>query len=212
MGILESETIDLEAPTGGRVVEPSCCLGDTLSDRYRLDEEIGRGGMGIVFRAWDSELERAVAVKVIAADREDVDACERLFREARAAAALHHPHVVAVYDVGEHEGMPYFVMELIEGPSLRDQRPKTLDETVVLAVQICDALGHAHEQGLVHRDLKPGNVLVDDSREQSIDQAGGSRSRRARARGQDLPRGRHLRNRRLHGARTGPGQRGGRAR
>jgi tetratricopeptide (TPR) repeat protein len=162
VGILESETLDLDAPSSTGSALPSCCVGDTLSERYRLDEEIGRGGMGIVYRAWDVELERAVAVKVMAAHLEADDARDRLFREARAAAALSHPHVVAVHDVGEHEGMPYFVMELIDGPSLRDRSPKSLPEIVAVARQICDALTHAHDHGLVHRDLKPGNVLIEE--------------------------------------------------
>ncbi len=162
MSILESETLDLEAPTTGMDVLPTCCVGETLSDRYRLDEEIGRGGMGIVFRAWDVELERPVAVKVLSAQLEAGEARDRLFREARAAAALSHPHVVAVHDVGEHDHMPYFVMELVEGPSLRDHKPESLEEIIDVASQICDALTHAHEHGLVHRDLKPANVLLED--------------------------------------------------
>ena len=162
MSTHESETIDLHAPTTSVDVMPTCSVGDTLSDRYRLEEEIGRGGMGIVFRACDSDLERQVAVKVLAAHREVGDARERLFREARAAAALSHPHVVSVYDVGEHHHMPYLVMELVEGPSLKDRKPENLEETIEIATQICDALTHAHEHGLVHRDLKPGNVLLAD--------------------------------------------------
>ena len=163
MNTSESETIGLESSTTSVDVMPTCAPGDVLSDRYRLDEEIGRGGMGIVFRAWDSDLERPVAVKVLAAHHQVGDARNRLFREARAAAALSHPHVVAVHDVGEHLHMPYLVMELVEGPSLKERRPETLEETIELATQICDALGHAHENGLVHRDLKPANVLLTDS-------------------------------------------------
>ncbi len=155
----ESETVDLGEVPPAAAGLPTCCLGDSLSGRYRLDAEIGRGGMGVVYRAWDVELERAVAVKVLAAGFEVGEARDRLLREARAAAALSHPHVVAVHDVGVHEGMPFFVMELVEGPSLKERRPESLEETIELAVQICDALSHAHEHGLVHRDLKPGNVL-----------------------------------------------------
>ena len=144
-------------------MRPSCCVGEVLSGRYRLDEEIGRGGMGIVFRAWDVELERAVAVKVIGVELEAGEGRERLFREARAAAALSHPNVVAVYDVGEHDEMPYFVMEFIEGRSLSEGAPEKIDEILGFAVQICGALSHAHEHGLVHRDLKPANVLIESS-------------------------------------------------
>jgi tetratricopeptide (TPR) repeat protein len=162
VALQEEETLDLEEPIVGFDQQPSCCVGDTLSDRYRLDEEIGRGGMGIVFRAWDTDLERAVAVKVIGAQLEPGEGRERLFREARAAAALSHPNVVAVHDVGEHEEMPYFVMELVEGLSLKQSSPDRIDEIVALAVQICSALAHAHEHGLVHRDLKPANVLLEE--------------------------------------------------
>jgi tetratricopeptide (TPR) repeat protein len=156
----EAETLDLESSEAAADVRPSCCAGEVLSGRYRLDEEIGRGGMGIVFRAWDVELERAVAVKVIGAGLEAGKGRERLFREARAAAALSHPNVVAVYDVGEHDEMPYFVMEFIEGPSLVESRPQGLEGILDMAGQICGALSHAHEHGLVHRDLKPANVLI----------------------------------------------------
>ena len=119
MGIHEAETIDSDGSTTDVDAMAVCCVGDTLSDRYRLDEEIGRGGMGIVFRAWDLDLERHVAVKVLAGHHQDGDGRDRLFREARATAALSHPHVVAVHDVGEHQQMPYLVMELINGPTLK---------------------------------------------------------------------------------------------
>jgi len=161
VGILESVTLDFDGPPPTASALPTCCVGDTLSNRYRLDEEIGRGGMGIVYRAWDVELERQVAVKVMAADLEAGDAHARLFREARAAAALSHPHVVAVYDVGEHEAMPYFIMELVDGRSLSEAAPTSLPDIVEVAHQICDALTHAHDHGLVHRDLKPGNILLE---------------------------------------------------
>ena len=163
MNISDSETIGLNSTTADVDVMPTAVVGDTLSDRYRLDYEIGRGGMGIVFRAWDSDLERAVAVKILGAHLQVGDARERLFREARAAAALSHPHVVAVHDVGEHKNMPYLVMELIEGPSLKERKPETLEEIIEIATQICDALTNAHEHGLVHRDLKPANVLLAES-------------------------------------------------
>jgi tetratricopeptide (TPR) repeat protein len=163
MDVRESETIDLDESTTDVDAMPTSSVGDILSDRYRLDEEIGRGGMGIVFRAWDSDLERPVAVKVLAAHHRVGDARARLFREARATAALSHPHVVAIHDVGEHQQMPYLVMELIEGPSLRDRHPERIDEIIALGIQICSALAHAHEHGLVHRDLKPANVLLSEA-------------------------------------------------
>lgn len=162
VSIVESETLDFDGQPSKTAALPTCRVGDILSDRYRLDGEIGRGGMGIVFRAWDVELERPVAVKVMAADLEAGDAHARLVREARAAAALSHRRVVAVHDVGEHDGMPYFVMELVKGRSLKQHALSSLAGIVDIAGQICDALAHAHENGLVHRDLKPANVLLED--------------------------------------------------
>src|SRR5882724_780329 len=140
-----------------RVSTPS--LGTILRERYRLDSELGRGGMGIVYRATDLELMREVAVKVLNATAATSDARERLVREARAAAALNHPHIVAVHDVGEAGGLPFLVMELVSGPRLSDARPTDIARVVEIACQICAALEHAHGNSIVHRDLKPDNVL-----------------------------------------------------
>ena len=134
--------------------------GTVLNGRYRLDSELGRGAMGVVFRATDLTLHREVAVKALPEASGSVEARERLFREARAAAALNHPRIVAVHDVGEFSGMPFFVMELIEGESLGRAKPKDTAEIVAIARQILDALEHAHRHGVVHRDLKPENVLL----------------------------------------------------
>src|SRR5262249_3011488 len=133
--------------------------GAILRQRYRLDSEIGRGGMGIVYRATDLELMREVAVKVVS-EAASTDARQRLIREARAAAALNHPHIVSVHDVGEAQGIPFFVMELVDGPSLAKARPSDLPRIVEIACQICSALDHAHTNSIVHRDLKPDNVLM----------------------------------------------------
>ena len=133
--------------------------GVVLRQRYRLDSEIGRGGMGIVYRATDLELMREVAVKVVS-EATSSDARQRLIREARAAAALNHPHIISVYDVGETRGMPFFVMELAHGPSLAKTAPIELPRIVEIACQICAALDHAHANKIVHRDLKPDNVLL----------------------------------------------------
>ncbi len=135
-------------------------LGSILRERYRLDSELGRGGMGIVYRATDLELHREVAVKVLSASASTSDARQRLVREARAAAALNHPHIVAVHDVGEAGGLPFLVMELVAGPRLSQARPTDLSRVVEIATQICLALEHAHANSIVHRDLKPDNVLL----------------------------------------------------
>jgi tetratricopeptide (TPR) repeat protein len=134
--------------------------GAVLRDRYRLESELGRGAMGIVYRATDLELMREVAVKVLPATPSWSDARERLLREARAAAALNHPHIISVHDVGETNGMPFFVMELVQGPSLSAARQLPLPRVIEIASQICAALDHAHANSIIHRDLKPDNVLL----------------------------------------------------
>jgi tetratricopeptide (TPR) repeat protein len=135
-------------------------VGTILRERYRLDSELGRGGMGTVYRATDLELQREVAVKILSAASHTSDGRERLIREARAAAALNHPHIVTIHDVGEAAGMPFLVMELVAGPRLSQARPTELSRVVEIAVQICAALEHAHAASIVHRDLKPDNVLL----------------------------------------------------
>ncbi|HEX5703247.1 MAG TPA: protein kinase [Pyrinomonadaceae bacterium] len=138
---------------------PGFVAGDVLRGRYRLDSQIGRGGMGVVYRATDLELQRPVAVKVIS-ENSSADGRERLIREARAAAALNHPHIVSVYDVGEVNGLPFFVMELVDGSSLSRTPPTDLSRIVEIGLQICAALEHAHMNKIVHRDLKPDNLLM----------------------------------------------------
>lgn len=123
-----------------------------LRERYRLDSEIGRGGMGIVFRATDLELKRSVAIKIISHSPSWSDARERLLREARAAAALNHPHIVAVHDIGEANSMPFFVMELVNGPSLANIITPEFPRIIEISSQICSALEHAHANSIVHRD------------------------------------------------------------
>ncbi|HEX2268259.1 MAG TPA: protein kinase, partial [Pyrinomonadaceae bacterium] len=133
-------------------------LGAILRDRYRLDSELGRGGMGTVYRATDLELHREVAVKILSGQTSD--GRERLIREARAAAALNHPHIITIHDVGEAGGLPFLVMELVAGPRLSQAKPTELGRVVEIAAQICAALEHAHANSIVHRDLKPDNVLL----------------------------------------------------
>lgn len=141
--------------------------GAVLRQRYRLDSEIGRGGMGVVFRATDLDLMRPVAVKVLS-EFASSDARQRLLREARAAAALNHPHIISVYDVGESQGLPFFVMELVDGPSLANARPSELSRIVDIGHQLCAALEHAHSNRIVHRDLKPDNVLLSTSQSGTV--------------------------------------------
>lgn len=140
-------------------------LGVSLGGRYRLERELGAGGMARVFRATDEVLGRVVAVK-LPRDHyaEDPLFRERFFREARAAGRLSHPNIVAVYDVGDHAGRPFLVMQLVDGPTLRDEiarrSPLPVAEAVAYAQQVAEALAYAHLHGIVHRDVKPANILL----------------------------------------------------
>jgi serine/threonine protein kinase len=133
--------------------------------RYRVERNLGHGGMAAVYRARDGELDRPVAIKVLAEHLGGNPAFrDRFLREARLAARLSHPNVVQVFDAGEEGGRPFIVMEYVEGESLADalERERRLDpaHVVDLALQVCGGLEHAHAAGLVHRDIKPGNLLV----------------------------------------------------
>jgi eukaryotic-like serine/threonine-protein kinase len=136
---------------------------EVIADRYQLGRELGTGGMARVVAARDQVLDRDVAVKLLTVPP-DPAARERFLREARAAARLRHPHVVAVHDTGEHAGQPYLVMELVDGETvgarLAREGPLPLEEAVALTLGVLDALAHAHAEGLVHRDVKPDNVLL----------------------------------------------------
>ncbi|MFS2294304.1 MAG: serine/threonine protein kinase [Actinomadura sp.] len=142
-----------------------------LGNRYRLDSVVGRGGMGTVWRAFDVMLDREVAVKEVVFppgldDSERAVLYERTFREARASARLNHPGVVTVHDVVEESGRPWIVMELVIAPSLQDlldRGPMEHRRVAEIGLQMLDALRHAHEKGILHRDVKPSNVLITDS-------------------------------------------------
>ncbi len=144
-------------------------IGALLNERYQLNDELGRGGMGIVYRGSDELLRRPVAVKLLTAEGLGTEGRARLLQEARAAASLNHPNIVSVYDVGEAKlpGQPipvsYIIMELIPGHSLSTLRPTELKEIIHIFDQVCLALEVAHESGLIHRDLKPENIVVTPS-------------------------------------------------
>ena len=131
---------------------------------YEVLSSLGAGGMGEVYKARDTRLDRFVAVKVLLASvAADPERRERFEREARAVSALNHPHICALYDVGRQDGVDYLVMELVEGETLADRLgrgPVPLEPALKLASEIADALARAHRQGIVHRDLKPGNVML----------------------------------------------------
>ena len=132
--------------------------------RYRVERVLGHGGMALVLLARDEELDRPVAVKLLAENlANDVSFRERFVREARVAARLAHPNIVQVFDVGQDDGRPYIVMEYVDGETLSDairrQGKFAPEEVVDVALQVCGGLEHAHAAGLVHRDVKPGNLL-----------------------------------------------------
>ena len=147
-----------------RVSELLAELRDALPDRYRVDRQIGQGGMATVFVAEDTRYGRKVAVKVLKPDLASSLGAERFAREIQILGKLNHPHILSVLDSGESHGLLYYVMPFVEGESLRDrlnhdgQLP--IDEAIAITCDVADALSHAHSLGIIHRDIKPENVLI----------------------------------------------------
>jgi eukaryotic-like serine/threonine-protein kinase len=156
-------------------------VGTLLSGRYRLDAQVGAGGMSTVYRAFDTLLERQVAIKLMHREiASDSDQLERFRREARAVAQLNHPHVVGVIDAGEDAGAPYIVFEYVEGETLKDRIRRhgrlPLGEAIAYAIEVARALGAAHAHRIVHRDVKPQNVLIDEEGTAKVTDFGIARS------------------------------------
>lgn len=147
--------------------------GGTQLGPYEIQEMIGAGGMGEVYKARDRRLNRTVAIKILASSfSENPELKQRLEREAQTIAALNHPHVCTLHDVGQYDGSLYLVMEFIEGETLSgrlDKGPLPLDEAIRFAIQIAAALDKAHAQGVIHRDLKPGNIMLTKSGAKLLD-------------------------------------------
>jgi serine/threonine protein kinase len=133
---------------------------------YKIIEKIGAGGMGEVYLAEDTELKREVALKFLPPHLcADEDCRARFKREAQAAAALKHPNIITIYEVSDHNGRPFFAMELVEGESLREiikGKALTINSIIDLVIQICEGLGKAHDADIIHRDIKPTNIIIDD--------------------------------------------------
>jgi serine/threonine protein kinase len=165
-------------------------IGRTLG-HYRIVEKLGEGGMGVVYKAQDLHLDRLVAVKILSPDKlTDPGRQQRFTQEAKAASALNHPNIVTVHDIDHANGVDFIAMEYVTGKTLDQVIPRKgmrLNEALKYAVQMADALAKAHAAGIVHRDFKPGNVMVTDEGQVKILDFGLAKLTDAAPRGDDEP-------------------------
>src|SRR5689334_6957065 len=155
---MNSESWGVDAHSQGRRMSPGIQIGG-----YRLESSVGEGGMGTVYRALDTKLNRPVAIKFLSDELADAAARRRFQREAQMASSLNHPHILTVYDVGEFEGRQYIVTEFVDGGTLKDwarAEKRSCKQIIELMTGVADGLAAAHAAGILHRDIKPANILV----------------------------------------------------
>ncbi|MFC2142317.1 protein kinase [Acidobacteriota bacterium] len=161
-----SFTVTLKAPKAG------FSKGTVIANKYKIIEEIGRGGMGVVYKAEDLKLKRTVALKFLPPELiQDQEAKQRFIQEAQAAAALNHPHICTIHEVDESDDQMFISMEYIEGQTLKDKLasgPINIDEATVIATQVAQGLDKAHKKGIIHRDIKPANIMINDDGQAKI--------------------------------------------
>ena len=170
LGSAADGTGDVPTIAGSGAAQPAPAVGSSFGD-YELLSEIARGGMGVVFQARQRSLNRIVALKMVLAVGKSTTDSERFLVEARAVARLSHPHIVPIYEVGEQGGRPFFTMEFISGGSLRERIDEFRGDQRAMAqllATVARAVEHAHRRGILHRDLKPGNILLDERREPHV--------------------------------------------
>ena len=151
-----------------RLPKPAERLAAALADRYRIESELGEGGMATVYLAEDLKHDRKVALKVLKPDLAAVIGGERFVVEIKTTAALQHPHILPLFDSGTADGFLYYVMPYIQGETLRNKLDREtqlgIDESVKVTTDVADALDYAHRHGVIHRDIKPENILLHDGR------------------------------------------------
>ncbi|MGE0555758.1 MAG: serine/threonine-protein kinase, partial [Gemmatimonadales bacterium] len=141
-------------------------LAEALADRYRIERELGAGGMATVYLAHDLKHDRDVAIKVLHPDLGAALGGDRFLTEIRTTARLQHPHILPLLDSGEADGLLYYVMPLVTSETLRDRLDREqqlpIEDAILIAREVADALGYAHGLGVIHRDIKPENILLQD--------------------------------------------------